>query len=194
MNSLRYAIALMLIVAIPAAIGYWFLIHPLVRFWRRIGIRLAYWVVCTLTLGIMAAMALLRGRLLAIDWGTSPALVLLGLVCLAFSGWLLRLLRRQLSVKALVGVPELEPATTGTLLDSGIYGRMRHPRYLQMTLALLGYALIANYPAAYLAWLFWLAGIYLVILLEERELADRFGNEYRAYCRRVPRFIPRRNS
>jgi len=28
-------------------------------------------------------------------------------------------------------------------------------------------------------------------MLEERELRERFGAEYDAYCRRVPRFLPR---
>jgi protein-S-isoprenylcysteine O-methyltransferase Ste14 len=29
-----------------------------------------------------------------------------------------------------------------------------------------------------------------VVLLEERELRDRFGAEYDEYCGRVPRYIP----
>jgi protein-S-isoprenylcysteine O-methyltransferase Ste14 len=33
-----------------------------------------------------------------------------------------------------------------------------------------------------------------VVLLEERELRDRFGAEYDEYCRRVPRYIPGRPS
>jgi protein-S-isoprenylcysteine O-methyltransferase Ste14 len=28
------------------------------------------------------------------------------------------------------------------------------------------------------------------VLLEERELRDRFGAEYDAYCRRVARYLP----
>jgi protein-S-isoprenylcysteine O-methyltransferase Ste14 len=32
------------------------------------------------------------------------------------------------------------------------------------------------------------------VLLEERELAERFGAEYLDYCRRVPRYVPRRRT
>ena len=34
--------------------------------------------------------------------------------------------------------------------------------------------------------------LYLLVLLEERDLRERFGSEYEACCRRVPRFVPRR--
>jgi protein-S-isoprenylcysteine O-methyltransferase Ste14 len=58
-------------------------------------------------------------------------------------------------------------------------------------LGLLGYALIANYLAIYLLFPICAASLYLIVLLEERELRDRFGAAYQAYARRVPRFIPR---
>jgi len=32
---------------------------------------------------------------------------------------------------------------------------------------------------------------YLMIVFEEQELIDRFGEEYRKYQQEVPRFIPR---
>ncbi|HEY5974107.1 MAG TPA: isoprenylcysteine carboxylmethyltransferase family protein, partial [Geobacteraceae bacterium] len=166
--------------------------HPLVRYWRRFGPRLSYTVVCTLLGAIMIGMVLLSPRLLEVDWGFRPLLAGIGIVCLVGSGWLLRQLRKQLPVRVLIGIPELAPQREpGELRTEGVYARVRHPRYLQMDLALLGYALVANYPAAYAAWLFWLAGIRLVVVLEERELHDRFGPAYAEYCRRTPRFIPR---
>jgi protein-S-isoprenylcysteine O-methyltransferase Ste14 len=191
MDEVRYVIALLLVSAIPAAIVFWLLAHPLVRFWRLIGAPVSYAILCTAAASVMVGMFLLRSRLLATDYGTNRPLAAGGLVCLAFAGWLLGRLRRHLTVRTLVGVPEIAPGSGGELLTGGVYGKVRHPRYLQMTIALAGYALIANYPAVYGALLFWCTGIYLVVLLEERELRERFGDAYRDYCRRVPRFVPR---
>jgi len=67
---------------------------------------------------------------------------------------------------------------------------MRHPRYVEIFVALLGCALIANYLAAYLLVLLVAAELFLVVLLEEKELRERFGDEYQTYARRVPRFLP----
>jgi protein-S-isoprenylcysteine O-methyltransferase Ste14 len=191
MDEVRYVIALLLLCAIPAAIFFWLLVHPFICLWRRLGAPVSYAILCTVIAGVMTGMFLLHSRLLAADFGTNRLLAAAGLVFLIFAGWLLRRLRRHLTVRTLVGVPELAPEAGGELLTGGIYGKVRHPRYLQMTIALLGYSLIANYPAVYGALLFWCGGIYLVVLVEERELKERFGEAYRDYCRHVPRFVPR---
>lgn len=193
MDVVRYWLAVMLLVAIPTAILYWLLIHPFARFWRRLGVARAYGAVGAMLVPVMAGLFLCRDRLLGHSWGTNRLLAALGIVCLAGAGWLHRWLFRDLPLRVLVGIPELSAAPgKGTLITTGIYGTIRHPRYLQMDLALLGYVLIANYPAVYLLYLLWLAGIRLVVAVEERELAARFGEEYRRYRERVPRFIPRR--
>lgn len=192
MDTIRYVIALLLIVAVPAAIVFWVLIHPFVRFWRRLGVATTYTAVCTVVAVVMATVVAVRDRLLAVDFGMSVPLGVVGLVCLALAGWLLVKLRQKLTVRVLVGVPELSSdPKTGILINDGIYARVRHPRYGQMTLAILGYALIANYPAVYGAFFLWCVGIYGVTVLEERELAARFGAAYRDYAARVPRFVPR---
>ena len=192
MDYIRYVIALVLTVAVPAAIVFWLLIHPFVRFWRRLGTVPAYAIVCTMVAAVMATAVSFRGRLLAADFGLNVPLAVVGLILLFLSGRLLLRLRRKLKVRVLIGVPELSSDTeAGKLITDGIYATVRNPRYSQMTLAILGYALIANYPAAYGAFLFWCVGIYVVTLLEERELSARFGEAYRDYVRRVPRFVPR---
>ena len=94
-----------------------------------------------------------------------------------------------------MGVPELTPpGAPATLLSEGIYSRIRHPRYVQIVLGLLGHALLANYLATWIIFAVSLLWIELVTRVEERELRDRFGEEYRLYCEKVPRFFPRSRS
>jgi protein-S-isoprenylcysteine O-methyltransferase Ste14 len=51
--------------------------------------------------------------------------------------------------------------------------------------------LFANYQFLYIFLLVAAALIYLLVLIEERELRERFGEAYVEYSRRVPRFVPR---
>ena len=52
-------------------------------------------------------------------------------------------------------------------------------------------AMLANYLATWILAAACVPVLYLVTLVEERELVERFGEDYRAYRRRVPRLIPR---
>ena len=65
------------------------------------------------------------------------------------------------------------------------------PRYLDLILGIGGLSLIVNYPGMYGLFLATWVGIYFIVLLEERELRQRFGAPYEEYCRNVPRFLPR---
>jgi protein-S-isoprenylcysteine O-methyltransferase Ste14 len=77
------------------------------------------------------------------------------------------------------------------LLTEGIYSRIRHPRYVEVLLVIASLALIANNLASYVNWIIGIPSVLLIVRIEERELRDRFGAEYEAYCARVPRFVPR---
>jgi protein-S-isoprenylcysteine O-methyltransferase Ste14 len=52
-------------------------------------------------------------------------------------------------------------------------------------------ALFINYAGLYILVLLLVPVGYLMIVFEERELVERFGEEYRKYQRRVPQLIPR---
>ena len=192
MDWFRYLVALLLLVVLPPGLLVWLVIHPFASFWRRLGLTRTYAVLAVPVVSLMAALYLARGRLLAIDFGTSYALVALAAACLAAAATMLRIRRQQLKLDIMTGLPELSRKRyPGRLLTEGLYARVRHPRYLEVNLWTLANALLANYLAPYVLAALVLPTIYVVVLFEERELHKRFGAEYTAYCRRVPRFVPR---
>ena len=134
-----------------------------------------------------------RGPLLGADLGTNWGLVAIALVLFGVMAWLEIQYWRHLSFATLVGVPELSPPDErkGRLLQEGIYRVVRHPRYLSQAIGVIGNGLIINHAGMYILILaLFLAG-YVLMVLEERELVDRFGEAYREYQRKVPRLIPR---
>ena len=114
------------------------------------------------------------------------------IVTAVISAWIAIIRRKQLTNRILAGVPELEKDGGGVLLTEGIYGRVRHPRYVEVWVGTLAYAAFANYVGSWIVWLLTAPILHLVVLLEERELRDRFGAEYEAYEKRVPRYVPKR--
>jgi protein-S-isoprenylcysteine O-methyltransferase Ste14 len=171
---------------------YWLLIHPFVNFWRGKGIGTTYGAVLTIIGMGMIGLFSIRHHLLTNDYGTNYTLIVLGVVCLVAAGRMRLALHKHLSIKTLLGLPEIAPDRyPRMLITDGIYARVRHPRYVQLLIALLGYALIANYLAAYLVIALWFSGIYVIVVLEERELRAHFGAAYDDYCRKTPRFLPR---
>lgn len=194
MDTVRYVIALLIVITLPFSFLFWLLIHPFAGYWRRLGPAITYTVVTVIGMICAALVYRTRAVLLAVDYGTSYPLMAVGLVLLTGAILIGRQRRRHLTWRILAGVPELSRADgPGRLLREGIYGRIRHPRYVEAILGLGGYVLIANHFATWVAGAISLPVIYLIVLLEERELRERFGSAYADYCRAVPRFVPRFN-
>ena len=189
----RYAIGAVFAIGVPPAVVYWFIVHPFIAFWRRVGMKATFGLLGVFLVGSMAALYPCRDALLGRDLGTNALAILVATPLLVIAGVISRKRRRYLPFRTLAGVPELSPEQHGIgLLSEGIYGRIRHPRYVEFTLALVGWALFANYLGLYLITALTMAALYLIVLLEERELRERFGPAYADYSARVPRFIPRR--
>lgn len=193
MDTARRVIGILLVVAVPPAILFWLLIHPLAAFWRRLGAAVTYSLA-----GIAYAVAAfllygLRETLLGRNLGTRWPLLACGGALYALTVWIDVLRRRHLSPTALLGAPELsQRAYPGRLLRDGIYRVVRHPRYLSVIVGTAAFALVANYLGAYLVLAACLLALYPVIVLEERELVRRFGRDYEEYRARVPAIVPRR--
>ena len=81
-----------------------------------------------------------------------------------------------------------------SLITNGPYGRVRNPLYVGNFILSLGFCVMAW------AWMPYMLGIFLaafalqyglIVSLEEESLRSTFGEEYDAYARAVPRFLPR---
>jgi protein-S-isoprenylcysteine O-methyltransferase Ste14 len=192
MDTIRYFIALILVISLPMLFLYWVLIHPLIKFWRAKGVRLTYTVILTLIAIGMIGLFSIRQELLTTDFGTSYPLLIVGILCLVLAGAMRFAIQKRLTMKILLGLPEIAPDRyPRALITDGIYARVRHPRYAQLLIALVGYALIANHLASYIVVALWLPAIHVIVALEEKELLEHFGESYANYCLRVPRFIPK---
>ena len=83
-------------------------------------------------------------------------------------------------------------APTERLVVGGTFRRVRNPGYVAVVGILLGEALLLGSVVllAYAAGI-WLLFHCFVLLYEEPTLRRQFGEEYEAYCRNVPRWLPR---
>jgi protein-S-isoprenylcysteine O-methyltransferase Ste14 len=192
MDKAAYYVALFMVMVIPAVVPFWLLVHPLVGFWRRLGAARTYMILTLVMLLVMGGMFGLREPLLRIRFGVQLPLVGLSVVLMIIAFVLSAFRHVNLGSAVLAGVPEIPPQSRpGKLITRGVYAHIRNPRYVEGFFVIAAAALFSNYLAVYVLWAAYLPVIYLVVLLEERELKDRFGGDYEQYLKEVPRFIPR---
>jgi protein-S-isoprenylcysteine O-methyltransferase Ste14 len=96
----------------------------------------------------------------------------------------LRFLQRKTTVNPTV------PAKASILVTDGVFRVSRNPMYLGLVLLLIGWALWLGSATPWLVVPLFVVGITAVqIVPEERALAERFGQAYGDYRRRVGRWI-----
>jgi protein-S-isoprenylcysteine O-methyltransferase Ste14 len=79
----------------------------------------------------------------------------------------------------------------GKLVTTGIYAHVRHPQYLGFLLLTLGMNILWVTISTLLLWPILAILYYRLAKKEDKELEERFGEEYRKYERAVPMLIPR---
>ncbi len=139
---------------------------------------------------------ILLGSGTSVGWGLAGALaflpVLLGTVLIAAGlavwVWTVRML-------ATVGKGTLAPwDPTKRLVAAGPYRQMRNPMIAAVLAVLAGEAALFGSPEL-IVWcvVFFAINHLFFLLYEEPAMERRFGEEYRAYAREVPRWLPRRS-
>ena len=191
MDEVRYYAALLLLMTAPGGTLYWVSIHPFIRLWRKIGPAGTLTVHFSFMAVLACLVVLIRHPLLSVQFETQPVLVAASALLMAVSVVLRVRISKHLTKKILMGIPEIAPERNSPLLTQGPFARVRNPRYLQVLMAMLAWALFANYLAGYVVFAASIVILRTVIWMEEKELRARYGAAYDDYCARVPRIIPK---
>jgi protein-S-isoprenylcysteine O-methyltransferase Ste14 len=147
-------------------------------------IRVIYWLSLTV-------ISVVGGIVVDLALGTEsfPIVVrLLGLVGMLLAHFPLK---RTGKLLKLLGESE-EWGCTNRLVVTDLYQCVRHPHHIGMGVFMLSLGLLIGHPWSFLLivipqWL-WILGF--LFLVEERELLEKFGEEYEAYRQRVPMLFP----
>ncbi|MGB8491581.1 MAG: isoprenylcysteine carboxylmethyltransferase family protein [Bacteroidales bacterium] len=108
-------------------------------------------------------------------------------IVLIFSAWAgiegFLLLKRR-------GRPLGEFENTTVLVKTGVYGVIRHPLYL--SLLLLGTGIMLKDPGLtqVILGIVILTALYFTAKIEEKEMIERFGNNYTDYMKNTKMFLP----
>jgi protein-S-isoprenylcysteine O-methyltransferase Ste14 len=169
---------------------YWLVFHGALRYWRRLGNR-ALWVSLPVWLIFVAGIIMTRHELLARRLERSALTWAVGGILFFVASWLDVQTRHAFGWRRLAGLPELNPQhPLCGVIQTGIYARLRHPRYALYMLMILSMALLTGAQAIFLLAFLNILMYQILAPLEERKLLDQYGPQYEDYRRLVPRFLP----
>jgi protein-S-isoprenylcysteine O-methyltransferase Ste14 len=189
MDEFRYFLGLVLILIMPVVITFWVVIHGGSKQWRKRSPEMAYSFAGFFILVVILLAWSYRISLLGADLGFNLLLFVMGTLIYIASFVLWKPVKKHLDFKTFAGVPEVTDQKI-ELIQDGPFAIVRHPRYLMVAIGVAGWCLMSNYAGAYLIGLLSIAGLFLIVWLEERDLVMRFGDDYRAYQKQVPQLIP----
>ena len=119
-----------------------------------------------------------------------PALVRYGIGGTIVAGAILGLGFRAVRTMRATGQDENPWKPTPSIIESGPYRFTRNPMYLQLLIVCVGFAVVLQNPWILILTLLAAWVLYaLAIRPEEEYLERKFGEQYLAYKRRVPRWL-----
>lgn len=188
MKALPWLAAIVLFFEMPVPL-YWLVLHTRIQFWRH-HVLAGYCIAIVLAWGGGDALLYHFRRWLFDSRATeaNPGLAVAGFLLIAADIFAFTSSELQLGARRLVGHAEL--TGTGQLAVTGLYTKIRHPRYMGMIAGVLGGCLLIGLRPLWIIAIFWCALALSAIALEEREMRARFGSAYSDYARRVPALLP----
>lgn len=169
---------------------YWLVFHGAIGFWRRLGNR-AFGIALPVWLIFAVGIFVTRHQLFARRLERNVLTWAVGGVLFIAASWLDAQTRRAFGWRRLAGLTELNPQhSLCGVVRTGIYARVRHPRYLLYMLTILSMAFLTGALAIFLLAFLTILLYQFLAAFEERELLDQYGSQYQDYRRSVPRFVP----
>ncbi|HZQ90494.1 MAG TPA: isoprenylcysteine carboxylmethyltransferase family protein [Terriglobales bacterium] len=167
--------------------GFWLAAHPFAERWRTR--RAPYRVLAPLWALMISATLAATGPWREVLLYESPFSLLGGGVLLAAAIFVYRRARQGFTQEMLIGRTELEQGREQKLVTGGVRDVVRHPVYLAHLLVLMALTAAAGTIALFAMLAFAIATGILLIRAEDAELERRFGDEFRAWKRRVPHAV-----
>jgi protein-S-isoprenylcysteine O-methyltransferase Ste14 len=118
------------------------------------------------------------------NWGHLDLIMFLGFFSLLLSGILFL---SSGILKNEGGMEKGKGFVTTKLVDTGIYGVIRHPIYLSLAYLFIGFALISQHPLSLFFGFTMALGCYYFMIAEEKLTIEKFGEEYLQYMQKIPR-------
>ncbi|HEY6271754.1 MAG TPA: isoprenylcysteine carboxylmethyltransferase family protein [Terriglobales bacterium] len=165
----------------------WLLVHPFTDFWRKNKAPIKSMALIWLTLWAMTRWIIWPYRNLlfyASLFAIVPGFLFIGL------GFSIYFHIGAFGFARLAGQSEMKPNKPQLLITDGIHGRIRHPIYLAHGCCLLGLAISSGLVAVYALVAFALATGVFLVRFEDKELEQRFGDEFRVYRAQTPALMP----
>src|SRR5207248_3215325 len=170
--------------------GFWLVIHPYVGYWRSRR-RNPYKVLLPLWMAMWIAIGAVTWPWRQVTLYTQPwtwvaafLLFAVGLSIYIKSG-------RGFTPGQLGGVPELVGGRPQRLVQGGIRSRVRHPVYLGHLCEMVAWSVGSGLLVNFLLTAFAVVTGTIMIRMEDKELEERFGDDYRSYKRSVPSVFPK---
>ncbi len=140
--------------------------------------------------GLLVGLAMWALSLVGPSFGLLPGWRIAVVALLVLAGLAVDLLGLLAFLGARTTVNPLRPQRSSALVTGGIYRITRNPMYLGMALLLTAWAVHLGALAA------WVGPVAFVLYItrfqiqpEERVLTELFGDDYRAWCARVRRWL-----
>ncbi len=184
-------LALLVVALWPIIPLWWIPVHGVNKLVKKLGFAI-YPIIFVVWFFI--AYIIYSNRVFLVEFRIDfPIIIRITGILFAFTGTFLQLWTLKiLTFRVITGVPELRNGAEVKLVTTGPFSRVRHPTYLSHTLFFTGIFLSTGIVATgFVALIDFCVAILVIIPMEENELLRRFGDEYRHYMVRVPRFIPR---